>query len=199
MYSYYPNRQVSLWLGCLTTTPHYWPLHYTTLWCGWTTMSNKKKRSCLRTKTLLLKDWIKSCVSSVANWCSNKYKRASSEYLNDSGGAWGVTGDFSFSFLPCRWQVGAYGEQTCRKRGSSPFSVSLMDPSFCSRCHSPRIWISLQLCYFFKQFSCVCGLFLFWLPSQSCICGEKNIKKEKKKEKKKKKKKKGPALKIGSL
>lgn len=33
-----------LWLGRLTTTPHYWPLHYTTLWCGWTTMSNNEKK-----------------------------------------------------------------------------------------------------------------------------------------------------------
>lgn len=160
MYSYCPNPCVSLWLGCLTTTPHYWPLHYTTLWCGWTTMSNTK-RSCLRTKTLFLKDWLKSCVSSVADWCSIKHKGRvlPLECLNNSD----VTGDFfSFTFLPWRWHVGAYREWTCRKRGQ--FSFFFFTNGFFSLLTTPfaqNSYFSTALLPFQAVFMCVWITFCF--------------------------------------
>lgn len=168
MYSYCPNPHVSLWLGCLTTTPHYWPLHYTTLWCGWTTMSNENK-SCLTTLTLFLKDWFKSCVSfSVANWCSNKYERrvlplsvlktilVDHKVLRET---------FSLTFLPCRWQVSGYRERTCKKRSNPPFSF-FTSGSF-SLLTSPSIQnlhFSIALLLFHAVFMCVwmCFFFLFF-------------------------------------
>lgn len=131
-------------------------------------------------KLYSFKDWYKSCDSfSVANWCSNKYER---RVLPLS--VWMILVDHevsreTFYLLPFYPVDGQWvlTESGCRKRGISPFSFSLMDPSLCSR-HLPRIRISLQLCYFFRH---VCVDVLSWLTSQSCKCGEKKYEKEKKK------------------
>lgn len=100
------------WLGHLTTTPHYWPLHYKDSWCGWTTMTEKKREEFPQNLNSIHKRQ-ESCVSSsVANWCSNKCKRRVSK---NCGGPWG-------------W-LGAYRGWTGRKK-SFPLSSSLTDPSF---------------------------------------------------------------------
>lgn len=78
MYSYCPKPSC---LPLVGSPNHYSTLLTTTLyhpmvWMDYYVNKKKKKRSFHSAKTLLLTDWLKSCVPfSVANWCSNKYER----------------------------------------------------------------------------------------------------------------------------
>ena len=165
MYSYC----VSLWLARLTTTPHYWPLHYATLWCGWTTMT-RKERSFLRPKTLFLKD--SSLVCSVANWCSIKHERMVLPLsLKMIPLSWET-----LTFSPYQWRVRTYRERTFVTTGSI---LSLTRPFFAqnSLC-STALWLFQAV--FLRVWTMLC---FFRLTSQSCKCGGQSILKKTKKKK----------------